>query len=94
MAAQVKVFDLDFENKLLGMRWSSKSEFLTFAWYHNPMTNIIKITKREILRQSSPIYNRLGILGSNALREDLLIQTLRENKYDLNEKWSAVRLYI
>lgn len=58
------------------------------------MTNIIKITKREILRQSSPIYYRLGILGSNALREDLLIQTLRENKYDLNEKWSAVRLDI
>ena len=76
MAARENVLDGDKETKILGMRWNANSDILTFARQNDVSTDNSQVTKREILRQSSSIYDPLGILSPVTIRAKLLIQKL------------------
>ena len=62
IATQENIVDQDIDSKILGMRWDANSDCLTFV-KHDVKNTELEATKREILRQSSSIFDPLGILG-------------------------------
>ena len=75
-AVSENVLDKDEKTKLLGMRWDAESDILTFATKRDNTADVILVTKCEILRESSSIYDPLGILSPVTVRAKLLIQKL------------------
>ena len=82
IAEKENVLDMDNETKILGMRWNANSDILTFAQQNTVQIDNSQVTKREILRYSSSIYDPLGILGPVTIRAKLLIQNLWKEGYD------------
>ncbi|XP_056006628.1 uncharacterized protein LOC130050470 [Ostrea edulis] len=78
------VIDQDLETKILGMRWDPEQDILTFA---KKISNTESrfISKREILRQSSSIFDPLGLLGPVTIRAKLLMQQLWKQKLSWDE---------
>ena len=79
------VLDKDREVKVLGMKWNIESDTLAFAKQDLTLTKKY-VTKREILKQSSKIYDPLGIISPITVRAKMFIQDLWKRKLDWDQK--------
>ena len=94
-AANQGLQDKDPETKVLGLRWNPNTDALQFQQWQPPNDANNIITKREVLRKSSKIYDPLGILTPVTIRAKILIQELWKEGYswgeclpqELQEKW-------
>ena len=73
------VLDKDNVTKILGMQWNVKSDELSYQPRKIPATG--SVTKREILQQTSRVYNPLGLLSPVTVLAKLLMQSLWQQKY-------------
>ncbi|XP_063420482.1 uncharacterized protein LOC134705689 [Mytilus trossulus] len=82
LAESEKVIDTEQVVKVLGLRWNTDQDTLKYA--ENILdTEIDLITKREVLRESSKIYDPLGIISPVTVRGKMFMQTL----WGENMKW-------
>ncbi|XP_069135116.1 uncharacterized protein [Argopecten irradians] len=80
-----QVLDEDNPIKILGLRWNAIKDTITFA-EQKPMDLKDKtVSKRAILRQSSKVFDPLGIISPITVRAKMLIQTLWQNKLQWDE---------
>ncbi|XP_063400011.1 uncharacterized protein LOC134684639 [Mytilus trossulus] len=82
-ATSKNIQDNDKLIKVLGLRWNTDKDTLTFAKQEYVEMENHLITKREILRQSSKIYDPLGIISPITVRSTMFMQTLWEKKTGL-----------
>ncbi|XP_063447017.1 uncharacterized protein LOC134726541 [Mytilus trossulus] len=71
--------------KILGLKWDTVKDTITFQKVDLFDIELPNITKREILKQSSRIYDPLGLLSPVSVRAKILMQTLREQKFEWDE---------
>ncbi|XP_071132834.1 uncharacterized protein [Mytilus edulis] len=85
LAATENVLDTDEETKILGMRWNSVTDELFY-----PKREILNsseiVTKREILKHSSRIYDPLGLLSPVTIRNKILLQDIWKRGFDWDQK--------
>jgi len=87
------VLDIDSQTKVLGMLWDVVSDKLSYPVREIEIHD--HVTKREILQQTSRIYDPLGLISPVTVRAKLLLQTLWQHKFDwdtplpgeIQEKW-------
>ena len=90
--------DDNTEAKLLGLRRNSKVDTLNLQEKRpltDPNENVVSITKSDVLRASSKIYDPLGLITPITIRAKIFLQQLWELKYawdeplpkQLIEKW-------
>ena len=84
LAESEKVLDKDRITKILGLRWNTDTDKLSFAQIKLD-TDIQNLTKREILRESSRIYDPLGLLSPVTVRAKILLQDLWKQKIGWDE---------
>ena len=84
LATDENIQDKDIETKVLGLRWNAKDDTLKLQERHAHST-INTITKREVLRESSKIYDPLGLLTPVTIRAKIFIQELWEQGYTWDE---------
>lgn len=97
MATQEKSVDNDSIVKILGMNWDTESDNIVYQQL-NIQENNRSITKREVLRQSSSIFDPLGIITPVTVKAKLFIQNLWKAKLDWDEmlphelevKWQVI----
>ena len=90
------LLDKDNVTKILGMQWNVKSDEISYQPRKIPATG--SVTKREILQQTSRVYDSLGLLSPVTVRAKLLMQSLWQQKYnwdiplsgDLQRKWAQL----
>ncbi|VDI80266.1 Hypothetical predicted protein [Mytilus galloprovincialis] len=85
IACADKILDKDTKLKVLGMRWDVQKDELYFAQPEIHLTSETNITKREILKQSSKIYDPLGLLSTITIRAKLFLQELWREHYEWDE---------
>ena len=85
LASTENVLDSDNETKILGLRWNSHTDTLKFADTKLLQTEDVQITKREILRQSSSIYDPIGFLGPITVKAKIMMQGLWKKGYSWDE---------
>ncbi|XP_048587404.1 uncharacterized protein LOC125570185 [Nematostella vectensis] len=68
---------------VLGLRWDTSTDTLTLACKELLAPDDTLVTKREILRESSKIYDPLGLITPISIRAKILIQDL----WKLNVDW-------
>ncbi|XP_060570545.1 uncharacterized protein LOC132728870 [Ruditapes philippinarum] len=78
LALNYDVQDRDKITKILGMRWNTETDMLTFQQTYIPVTDTT--TKREILRQTSKIFDPLGLLSPVTVRAKIILQQIWEEK--------------
>ena len=61
--------------KVLGLRWDTNNDTLAFVKNERLDVNLEHSTKREVLKQSSKIYDPLGILSPVTVRSKMFMQT-------------------
>ena len=95
-AEQQRLHDKDPEPKVLGLRWNTHTDKLKFQQQHvTSSDNTNGITKREVLREASKIYDPLGLLTPVTIRAKILMQELWKRNYswdqplsqELQRKW-------
>ena len=64
--SEIKRVDKDNVRKILGMQWNVKSDELSYQPRKIPATG--SVTKREILQQTSRVYDPLGLLSPVTVR--------------------------
>ena len=62
------------------MRWNTETDMLTFQQTYIPVTDTT--TKREILRQTSKMFDPLGLLSPVTVRAKIILQQIWEEKFD------------
>jgi len=62
------------------MRWTPEEDTMSFM--HREIPTLHKLTKRDILRYSSQIYDPLGLLSPVTVRAKILLQKLWRDKVD------------
>ena len=83
-AATGGVLDTDSGiTNILGLRWNSGADTLTLASKEVQIPEDTIITKREILRESSKIYDPLGFITPVSIRAKILMQDI----WQLNVDW-------
>ncbi len=78
------------------MRWDSEKDVLLYPVKMIPTTQIT--TKRDILQQTSRLYDPLGLLNPVTIRAKLLLQELWKQNHDwdtplpdeIQEKWHSI----
>ena len=89
LAKQDNVLDTDGTVKVLGMKWNVESDTLTFTHQNEVnMTDKI-ITKRDVLRASSRIYDPLGLIGPITVRNKIFMQELWKHGMHWDEQLST-----
>ena len=80
-AKQEGCLDKDNIVKILGIRWNNKNDTVSFQ---NTITNDEQrcITKRNILRESSKIFDPMGMLSPVTVRAKLLMHKLWTPKFE------------
>lgn len=79
------VLDKDQQIKVLGLRWNNNSDTITYAQKSCSNIDETLITKREVLSQSSKIYDPLGIISPVTVRGKILMQEIWKRKFDWDE---------
>ncbi|XP_053373003.1 uncharacterized protein LOC128546473 [Mercenaria mercenaria] len=87
LAATNDVLDTDNITKILGMRWNAETDMLMFQTTHIPIRAIT--TKREILRQTSRLYDPLGLLSPVTVRAKIMLQHIWQEKFDWDTQLPA-----
>jgi hypothetical protein len=95
-AENEQVLDTDTVTKVLGMLRNTETDELSFIDKPIPVTAYV--TKREILQQTSRIYDPLGILSPVTIRAKIMLQDLWKYKYswdtplpeELQNRWSTL----
>ena len=80
---------LDTDNgitNILGLRWDSRADTSTLASKEVQIPQDTIITKREILRESSKVYDRLGFITPVSIRAKILMQDI----WQLNVDWDEL----
>ena len=85
LAKQHDVCEKETFVKILGLKWDTVKDTITFQKVDLFDIELPNITKREILKQSSRIYDPLGLLSPVSVRAKFLMQTLWEQKYGWDE---------
>ncbi|XP_061168132.1 uncharacterized protein LOC133177057 [Saccostrea echinata] len=80
------VLDKDSVVKVLGMKWNVKEDTLTFAKQEIANTKKNTVTKREVVKQSSKIYDPLGYISPITVKAKMFIQELWKKKIDWDQK--------
>ncbi|XP_053390747.1 uncharacterized protein LOC128553594 [Mercenaria mercenaria] len=96
IATREGVIDRDEVTKVLGMCWKPETD--TMAYRHHKIPTLDSVTKRDILRYSSRIYDPLGLLSPVTVRAKLLLQQLWKDKFDwdvplpleVQDKWNKL----
>ncbi|XP_060588234.1 uncharacterized protein LOC132743696 [Ruditapes philippinarum] len=79
-AVAEKVLDKDKVVKVLGMLWDPDNDEMSFV--QRTIVNSERTTKRFILKQTSKLYDPLGLLSPVTVRAKLLVQDLWKKKFD------------
>ncbi|XP_053398142.1 uncharacterized protein LOC128556615 [Mercenaria mercenaria] len=87
LAATNDVLDTDNITKILGMRWNAETDMLMFQTTHIPIRAIT--TKRELLRQTSRLYDPLGLLSPVTVRAKIMLQHIWQEKFDWDTQLPA-----
>ena len=88
-AEQQRLRDKDPEPKVLGLRWNTHTDKLKFQQQHvTSSDNTNGITKREVLREASKIYDPLGLLTPVTIRAKILMQELWKRNYSWDQPLS------
>jgi hypothetical protein len=88
LANEENAQDDNTEAKLLGLRWNGKIDTLKLQEKRpltDPNENVVSITKRDVLRASSKIYDPLGLITPITIRAKTFLQELWELKYAWDE---------
>ncbi|XP_062616210.1 uncharacterized protein LOC134277925 [Saccostrea cucullata] len=84
-AAEDRVLDSDNIVKILGLRWNPKTDQISFPKLDLDINRKFA-TKREVLSQSSKIFDPLGILSPITVRAKLLMQDLWQENVAWDKK--------
>ena len=80
LATAENVQDKDITIKTLGLLWNTTTDMLGFSLPADGPTKYL--TKREVLRESSKIYDPLGIITPVTVRSKIFMQTLWQQKME------------
>ncbi|XP_071138753.1 uncharacterized protein [Mytilus edulis] len=86
IASKEQTLDKDELTKILGMQWNAKSDKLFYQSNMFEMDKKGKLTKRYILRQSSKIFDPLGLLSPVTVKAKIFMQSL----WKLNLEWDEI----
>ena len=95
LAYRENTLDLNGTVKILGMRWNVDEDKLLFPEVQVNL-NMKDVTKREILRQSSKIFDPLGLLNPVTVKAKILMQSLWKQNFgwdeclpfDIKDQWN------
>lgn len=83
IAKKENVLDADVTTKILGMRWNVNTD--TIAFQQHEYTPTATTTKREVLQESSKIYDPQGLLSPVSIRAKIFMQSLWTRQCDWDE---------
>ncbi|XP_063436092.1 uncharacterized protein LOC134717532 [Mytilus trossulus] len=86
IASKEQTLDKDELTKILGMQWNAKSDKLFYQSNPFEMDKKGKLTKRYILRQSSKIFDPLGLLSPVTVKAKIFMQSF----WKLNLEWDEI----
>lgn len=100
LATKLNVSDKDKITKVLGLRWDTVNDYISFANKSALHVSNPDLTKREVLRQSSVIYDPLGIMSPITVRAKIFMQLLWKQNIDWDQtlpeiligEWDNIRL--
>lgn len=85
-ATEDKVVDANSGNvSVLGLRWNTSADTLTLAPRETPPPHDILVTKREVLRESSKIFDLLGLITPVTISAKILMQDIWQKNVDWDE---------
>ena len=87
-AKKDNVLDNDKDVKILGLKLNVKDDTLSFTKHEVGDTSENITTKRDVLKQSSKIYDPLGIISPVTVKAKMFIQGLWKQGLDWDEKLS------
>lgn len=85
LASDEKCEDPEKMVKILGLQWNNEKYTIAFQDNFNPDLDNTCLTKRELLQQSSKIFDPLGILSPVSVGAKLLMQKLWKERYEWDE---------
>ena len=85
LAKSQNVHDGDTSIRVLGLRWKIQDDSICFGHKTLPCLTDDTMTKREILRRSSKIYDPLGLLSPITIRSKIFLQDLWSRKLGWDE---------
>ena len=85
LAIQENTADTGDEINVLGMHWKNSSDTLTLTNKATLNTRQQLITKREVLQQSSKIFDPLGMITPITIRAKIFMQQLWQESIDWDE---------
>ncbi|XP_063436701.1 uncharacterized protein LOC134718141 [Mytilus trossulus] len=88
-ARKDRVVDNDKIIKVLGLKWNAEKDTITFAKKDALGNKNKNVTKRDVLKQTSRIYDPLGILSPITVRNRMFLQELWKNGLDWDQSLSS-----
>ena len=85
LAKHENIQDSDPVTKVLGLRWETGTDVISFPKKGNVPSESALMIKRKVLKQSSSTYDPLGILSPITVRSKILIQSLWQRKFEWDE---------